>query len=112
MTNNQITFNDLPQVVAELRDEVSGMKALLLNLQNRPTLQRENRHRPVTPEHATSVMKTLEKIFSDENLKEYDEFVKILIKEMLEDDTFFFVMSDRNVRKLAQIMAASPHASM
>ena len=61
---------------------------------------------------ATSVMKTLEKIFSDENLKEYDEFVKKLIKEMLEDDTFFFVMSDRNVRKLAQIMAASPHASM
>ena len=57
-------------------------------------------------------MKTLEKIFSDENLKEYDEFVKILIKEMFEDDTFFFVMSDRNVRKLAQIMAASPHASM
>ena len=50
MTNNQITFNDLPQVVAELRDEVSDMKALLLNLQNRPTQQRENRHRPVTPE--------------------------------------------------------------
>ena len=50
MTNNQITFNDLPQVVAELRDEVSGMKTLLLNLQNRPTQQRENRHRPVTPE--------------------------------------------------------------
>ena len=40
MTNNQITFNDLPQVVAELRDEVSGMKALLLNLQNRPTQQK------------------------------------------------------------------------
>ena len=50
MKNEQLTFNDLPQVVAELRDEVSGMKALLLNLQNRPTLQRENRHRPVTPE--------------------------------------------------------------
>ena len=50
MTNNELTFNDLPQVVAELRDEVSGMKALLLNLQNRPTQQRENRHRPVTPE--------------------------------------------------------------
>ena len=59
---------------------------------------------------ATSVMKTLEKIFSDENLKEYDEFVKILIKEMLEDDKFYFVMSDRNVRKLAQIMNASPNA--
>ena len=50
MTNKELTFNDLPQVVAELRDEVSGMKALLLNLQNRPNQQRENRHRPVTPE--------------------------------------------------------------
>ena len=50
MKNNELTFNDLPQVVAELRDEVSGMKALLLNLQNRPIQQSENRHRPVTPE--------------------------------------------------------------
>jgi len=50
MTNNELTFNDLSLVVAELRDEVSGMKALLLNLQNRPTQQRENRHRSVTPE--------------------------------------------------------------
>ena len=50
MSKDQITFNDLPQVIAELGDEVSGMKALLLNLQNRPTQQRENRHRPVTPE--------------------------------------------------------------
>ena len=50
MIKDQITFNDLPQVIAELRDEVSGMKALLLNLQNRPTQQREIRHRPVTPE--------------------------------------------------------------
>ena len=50
MSNEPLTFNDLPQVVAELRDEMSGMKALLLNLQNRPTQQRENRHRPVTPE--------------------------------------------------------------
>ena len=50
MSKEPLTFNDLPQVVAELRDEVSSMKALLLNLQNRPTQQRENRHRPVTPE--------------------------------------------------------------
>ena len=50
MNKEPLTFNDLPQVIAELRDEVSGMKALLLNLQNRPTQQRENRHRPVTPE--------------------------------------------------------------
>ena len=50
MKNNELTFNDLPQVVAELRDEVSGMKALLLYLQNRPIQQRETRPRPVTPE--------------------------------------------------------------
>ena len=55
MTKDQITFNDLPQVIAELRDEVSGMKALLLNLQNRPTQQRENRHRPVTPEQVADI---------------------------------------------------------
>ena len=48
MNKEPLTFNDLPQVVAELRDEVSGMKALLLNLQNRPTQQRENRPRPAT----------------------------------------------------------------
>lgn len=53
MTNKELTFNDPPQVVAELREEVSGMKALLLNLQNKPTQQRENRHRPVMPEQVT-----------------------------------------------------------
>ena len=57
MIKDQITFNDLPQVIAELRDEVSGMKALLLNLQDRPTQQRENRHRPVTPEQVCRVHK-------------------------------------------------------
>ena len=50
MKKEDLTFNDLPQVVAQLRDEVMGMKVLLLSLQNRPTQQRENRHRPVTPE--------------------------------------------------------------
>ena len=33
MRNVELTFNDLPQVVAELRDEVSGMKVALLGLQ-------------------------------------------------------------------------------
>lgn len=51
MKKEDLTFNDLPQVVAQLRDEVMGMKVLLQSLQNnRPTQQRENRHRPVTPE--------------------------------------------------------------
>ena len=50
MNNDTLTFNDLPQVVAQLRDEVMGMKVLLQSLQKRPTQQRENRHRPITPE--------------------------------------------------------------
>ena len=36
MIKDQITFNDLPQVIADLRNEVSGMKALLLNVFVKP----------------------------------------------------------------------------
>ena len=39
MTKTELTFNDLPQVVAELRDEVVGMKALMLDLQKQQTHQ-------------------------------------------------------------------------
>ena len=37
MINKNLTFNDLPQVVAELRDEVVGMKVVLLDLQKSQT---------------------------------------------------------------------------
>ena len=37
MKNVELTFNDLPQVVAELRDEVIGMKVLLSDLQKGQT---------------------------------------------------------------------------
>ena len=30
MQNENLTFNDLPQVVAQLRDEVMGMRAMCL----------------------------------------------------------------------------------
>ena len=33
MQNTELTFNDLPQVVAQLRDEVMGMRALLIKQQ-------------------------------------------------------------------------------
>ena len=35
MEQNELTFNDLPQVVAQLRDEVMGMKRLLIKQQER-----------------------------------------------------------------------------
>ena len=54
MEKYEITFNDLPQVVAQLRDEVMGMRALLLKQQedNRKHQVREDRHKPMTVEEA------------------------------------------------------------
>ena len=54
MEQNELTFNDLPQVVAQLRDEVMGMKRLLIKQQeeNRKHQVRENRHKPMTVEEA------------------------------------------------------------
>ena len=54
MQNNELTFNDLPQVVAQLRDEVMGLRAMLLKQQeeNRNNQVRENRHKPMTVEEA------------------------------------------------------------
>ena len=54
MTQEVLTFNDLPQVVAQLRDEVMGLKALLTKQQeeNRKHQVRENSHKPMTVEEA------------------------------------------------------------
>ena len=46
MANKTLTFNDLPMVVAELRDEVVGMKVALLDLQkgqNKQNMERVRR---------------------------------------------------------------------
>ncbi len=55
--NEQITFNDLPQVVAELRDEVIGMKQMLGNLQRENSQRKENRHCPMSVEDAAEYLK-------------------------------------------------------
>ena len=54
MEQNELTFNDLPMVVAQLRDEVMGMRRLLIKQQeeNRKHHVRENRHKPMTVEEA------------------------------------------------------------
>ena len=54
MEQNVLTFNDLPQVVAQLRDEVMGMRTLLIKQQeeNRKQQVCENRHKPMTVEEA------------------------------------------------------------
>ena len=53
MQNEDLTFNDLPQVVAQLRDEVMGMRAMLSRQQaesSKPV--KENRHKPMTVDEA------------------------------------------------------------
>ncbi|MBR1503288.1 MAG: helix-turn-helix domain-containing protein [Prevotella sp.] len=45
MANKTLTFNDLPQVVAELRDEVIGMKVALQGLQKGQNMQKMERMR-------------------------------------------------------------------
>ena len=53
MEKEILTFNDLPQVVAQLRDEVMGMRAMLTRQQAeicKPV--KENRHKPMTVDEA------------------------------------------------------------
>ena len=54
MEKQELTFNDLPQVVAQLRDEVMGLRAMLLKQQeeNKKHQVRDNRHKPMTVEEA------------------------------------------------------------
>ena len=53
MEKEILTFNDLPQIVAQLRDEVMSMRAMLTRQQvesSKPV--KENRHKPMTVEEA------------------------------------------------------------
>ena len=53
MEKEILTFNDLPQVVAQLRDEVMGMRAMLSRQQTESSKPvKENRHKPMTVDEA------------------------------------------------------------
>ena len=54
MKNEELTFNDLPRVVAQLRDEVMGMRAMLVRQQeeSKRHQERKSRHKPMTVEEA------------------------------------------------------------
>lgn len=53
----ELTFNDLPQVVAELRDEVVGMRQMLSHLRDENRQRKENTHRPMSVEEAAEYLK-------------------------------------------------------
>ena len=58
MQNKNLTFNDLPQVVAQLRDEVMGMRAMLSRQQaesSKPV--KANTHIPMSVEEASAYLK-------------------------------------------------------
>ena len=57
MEYSNLTFNDLPRVVAELRDEVVGMKKMLSRLQDENVQRKENTHRPMSVDEAADYLK-------------------------------------------------------
>jgi len=57
MDKAEITFNDLPKVVAELRDEVHGLKVAMLDLQKGQTQQMKyNRRRTMSAVEAAEYL--------------------------------------------------------
>ena len=55
--NKELTFNDLPMVVAQLRDEVVGMKQMIINLQSQNKPHKANTHIPMSVEEASAYLK-------------------------------------------------------
>lgn len=55
--NKELTFNDLPMVVAQLRDGVVGMKQMITNLQSQNKPQKANTHIPMSVEEASAYLK-------------------------------------------------------
>ena len=53
----ELTFNDLPMVVAQLRDEVVGMKQMIIGLQSQNKPHKANTHIPMSVEEASAYLK-------------------------------------------------------
>ena len=54
--NKELTFNDLPMVVAQLRDEVVGMKQMIISLQSQNKPHKANTHIPMSVEEASAYL--------------------------------------------------------
>ena len=58
MQAEEITFNDLPMIVSQLRDEVMQLKQLLIRQQAETRCSREeNRHKPMSAEEAADYLR-------------------------------------------------------
>lgn len=56
MIKENLTFNDLPQVVAQLRDEVMGMKQMITRLQEANKASMPNTHKPMSVKEASDYL--------------------------------------------------------
>lgn len=57
MIQENLTFNDLPQVVAQLRDEVMGMKQMITRLQEANKSSKLNTHKPMSVKEAADYLR-------------------------------------------------------
>lgn len=57
MIKENLTFNDLPQVVAQLRDEVMGMKQMIMRLQEVNKPSKQNTHKPMSVKEAADYLR-------------------------------------------------------
>lgn len=57
MIKENLTFNDLPQVVAQLRDEVMGMKQMITRLQEANKPSKLNTHKPMSVKEAADYLR-------------------------------------------------------
>lgn len=57
MEKTELTFNDLPRVVARLLDEVSGMKLMLAEMKDADRPRKADTHLPMSVEEASAYMK-------------------------------------------------------
>ncbi|MDO4208416.1 MAG: helix-turn-helix domain-containing protein [bacterium] len=57
MTNTDLTFNDLPLVVAQLRDEVVGLKQLIMSMQSEKKQVKADMHKPMSVDEAAEYLR-------------------------------------------------------
>lgn len=57
MEQTEITFNDLPKVVAQLVDEIVGLKQKIDNLQVNNNSSKQNTHVPMSVEEAAAYLR-------------------------------------------------------
>lgn len=54
---------------------------------------------------ATSILKTLEKVFNDVQINSYDQFVIDFIKNILTEEGFWYLLGTNNFKKMHNVLS-------